>query len=89
MIAEELEDRRLRWLARRIVFAERPELLAADHRQEMAREKAARMISDAPEGWLTIGRAVEMASLTEGHTDTARLVEHLLEKEERARELVS
>ena len=58
-IAEQLEDARLVWLARRIIFVERPDLLDPAHHAAMAREKAQRMMSDAPAGWLTIGKAAE------------------------------
>ena len=58
-IAERLEDARLQWLARRIIFVEKPDLLDPEHHAAMAREKAQRMMSDAPAGWLTIGKAAE------------------------------
>ena len=61
-IAERLEDARLVWLARRIIFVERPDLLNPEHHASMAREKAHRILSDVPAGWLTIGKASEAAA---------------------------
>ena len=58
-IAERLEDARLQWLARRIIFVEKPDLLDPEHHAAMARLKAQRMMSEAPAGWLTIGKAGE------------------------------
>jgi exodeoxyribonuclease-1 len=66
-ITEKLQDPRLLWLARRLIFVERPELLAPDHHTSMAREKAVRMVSDEPAGWLTIGKAAEALVLLKGH----------------------
>jgi exodeoxyribonuclease-1 len=66
-IADRLEDARLVWLARRLIFVERPDLLDPDHHDAMAREKAARMISEEPAGWLTIGEA--MNSIPNGSDD--------------------
>ena len=57
-IAERLEDARLQWLARRIIFVERPDL-DPEHHASMARLKAQRMLSETPAGWLTIGKASE------------------------------
>jgi exodeoxyribonuclease-1 len=90
-IAERLEDARLVWLARRIIFVERPDLLHPDHYASIAREAAQRMMSATPAGWLTIGRAAEAAAsmglgsegLWEGfriylegkHTDAARRIQ--------------
>ena len=47
-IADRLEDARLQWLARRIIFVEQPAVLDPEHHAAMAREKAQRMMSDAP-----------------------------------------
>jgi exodeoxyribonuclease-1 len=58
-IAEELEDPRLVWLARRLIWVEQPEMLASEHRDAMAKEKAQRMMSDEPAGWLTIDGALK------------------------------
>jgi exodeoxyribonuclease-1 len=58
-IADELEDPRLVWLARRLIWVERPEMLAPEHRDAMAKEKAERMMSDQPAGWLTIDGALK------------------------------
>jgi exodeoxyribonuclease-1 len=58
-IAEQLEDPRLVWLARRLIFVERPELLGAEHRASMAAEKAARMMAGDGHsgGWTTLAKA--------------------------------
>ena len=65
VIAERLDDPRLVWLARRLVFVERPDLLHPDHHASMAREKTQRMMSETPGGWLTIGEAFEAAANVE------------------------
>jgi len=59
VIADNLEDPRLVWLARRLVFVERPHLLAPEHHSAMAAEKALRMMAGAGEaaGWTTLSRA--------------------------------
>lgn len=58
-IAERLEDPRLVWLARRLIFVEQPHLLAPEHRAAMAAEKAARLTADQTEsgGWTTLSKA--------------------------------
>jgi exodeoxyribonuclease-1 len=58
-IADELQDPRLVWLARRLIWVEQPEMLASEHRDAMAKEKAQRMMSDQPAGWLTIDGALK------------------------------
>lgn len=74
VIAEELEDGRLAWLARRLIFVERPHLLADHHRTAMATEKARRMIAEGDErgGWTTLGRAGnELAAMLVNLDDVA------------------
>lgn len=58
-IADQLDDPRLVWLARRLIFVERPELLAADHHRSMAAELASRLTADPANcgGWTTLDRA--------------------------------
>lgn len=58
-IADELEDRRLAWLARRIIWAERPDLCADHHAQALAQEKARRLLADDEQcaGWNTLEKA--------------------------------
>ena len=66
IIADNLEDPRLTWLARRLVFVERPHLLAPEHHAAMAGEKARRMMADADGsgGWTTLSQAsAELAGL--------------------------
>lgn len=60
VIAEQLEDARAAWLARRLIFVERPDLLADHHRSAMATEKARRMIAegDGCGGWNTLSKCV-------------------------------
>ena len=55
-IAEELEDARLSWLARRIVWVERPDLCPEHHAGEFARLKAQRLLASKEEcgGWNTL-----------------------------------
>ena len=68
-IAESLEDHRLAWLARRLIYVERPELLALEHRNTMASEKARRMMAEPAEcaGWTTLCRAAaDLAQLLDG-----------------------
>jgi hypothetical protein len=43
----------------RLIWVERPEMLAPEHRDAMAKEKAERMMSDQPAGWLTIDGALK------------------------------
>ena len=69
VIADDLEDPRLVWLARRIVFVERPHLLAPEHHAAMAAEKAGRMTADVADsaGWTTLTRAVgDLAAMLPG-----------------------
>lgn len=58
-IAESLEDPRLAWLARRLIFVEQPHLLAPEHHAAMAAQKAARLMADqtASGGWTTLSKA--------------------------------
>jgi exodeoxyribonuclease-1 len=60
-IAEELEDARLRWLARRIIWVERPDLCSEHHAGEFARLKAKRLLASKDEcgGWNTLTRAAD------------------------------
>ena len=55
-IADDLEDPRLVWLARRLIFVERPHLLAPELHVGMATEKARRMMADSG-GWTTLAKA--------------------------------
>jgi exodeoxyribonuclease-1 len=59
-IADKFHDSRATWLARRLIFAERPHLLAQHHRAAMASEKAARMTAEDDEcgGWMTLAKVV-------------------------------
>jgi exodeoxyribonuclease-1 len=61
VLCDNLEDPRLVWLARRLVFVERPHLLAPGHHASMAAEKAGRMMADAADsgGWTTLARAAD------------------------------
>jgi exodeoxyribonuclease-1 len=68
VIAGSLEDRRLKRLARRLVFFERPDLLAEDERISMSEELARRRMgqSAVPGPWLTVPKALEdLDSLSE------------------------
>lgn len=60
-IAEELEDGRLSWLARRIIWVERPDLCSEDHAGEFTRLKAGRLLASKEEcgGWNTLARAAD------------------------------
>src|SRR6202007_3307387 len=73
-LADDLEDPRLVWLARRLIFVERPHLLAPEHHASMAAEKAGRLMAadcDA-RGWTTLAKAVSEAEglLQEGASGT-------------------
>ena len=72
-IANDFEDPRLVWLARRLIFVERPYLLAPEHCAAMAAEKARRMLAGPTEcgGWTTLERAAEdlKAMLTTSNVD--------------------
>ena len=59
-IAEELEDARLGWLARRIVWVERPDL-CPQHHGEFTRLKARRLLASKEEcgGWNTFAKAAD------------------------------
>lgn len=59
-IASALEDQRLRRLARRIIYFERPELLSENARTAMAEEIGRRRLglSEPPGNWLTIPKAM-------------------------------
>ena len=61
LIADDLDDPRLVWLARRLIYVERPHLLAPEHHAAMAAEKAGRMMADAADsrGWTTLARAAD------------------------------
>lgn len=58
-IADGLRDPRLVWLARRLIFVERPDLLAPDHRAAIATEQARRLLAGATDsgGWTTLEMA--------------------------------
>lgn len=58
-IADDLQDARLSWLARRLIFVERPGLLAPAHHASMAAEKSGRLLAGAAEsgGWTTLEKA--------------------------------
>jgi exodeoxyribonuclease-1 len=91
-IANQLEDKRLAWLARRLIFVERPDLLAEDHRTMMATELAQRMIADADDcgGWTTLDRAMTdlmamLVDMDEGSAEPLRKLGTFLEgKRQRA-----
>lgn len=68
-IADQLDDPRLVWLARRLIFVERPDLLAADHHGSMAAELARRLTADPANrgGWTTLDRAAsDLATMLPG-----------------------
>ena len=68
-IADELQDRRLAWLARRIIWVERPDLCPDPHAKGLAEEKARRLLADDNEcaGWNTISKATsELAKVLDG-----------------------
>lgn len=74
IIAETFEDGRATWLARRLIWAERPDLLAEHHRAAMASEKAGRMIASDAEcgGWTTLDKAqAELEAMIVDMTDDA------------------
>jgi exodeoxyribonuclease-1 len=58
-IAEELADERLAWLARRLIWIERPDLCPPDHAAGFAQEKARRLLAaeDECDGWNTLQKA--------------------------------
>ena len=58
-IADELEDRRLAWLARRIIWVEKPDLCPEPHAKALAEEKARRHLAEGADcgGWNTIAKA--------------------------------
>lgn len=58
-IADKLEDDRLAWLARRIVFVEQPDHLSPDRHAAMAGEIASRLMAGAFDcgGWTTLPKA--------------------------------
>ena len=64
VIADGLEDERLAWLARRLVFVERPAHLVPEHHAAMAGEIARRLMADAFDcgGWTTTTRATNELS---------------------------
>ncbi len=69
MIADDLEDPRLVWLARRLIFVERPEFLAPEHHASMVAETAGRMMANKAEsgGWTTLTRAAgDLAAMLPG-----------------------
>jgi exodeoxyribonuclease-1 len=59
VIADALEDQRLAWLARRIIWVERPDLSPEYHANSLLTEKAARMMAadDDCGGWNTLSKA--------------------------------
>ncbi len=57
-IADDFDDLRLVWLARRLIFVERPHLLAVAHHAAMVTEKARRMVAGATGGWTTLDKAM-------------------------------
>jgi exodeoxyribonuclease-1 len=60
-IADELVDHRLAWLARRLIWAERPDLCPPEHAAAFAQEKARRLLAaeDDCDGWNTLAKAAE------------------------------
>ena len=75
VIADDLDDPRLVWLARRIVFVEKPHVLAPEHHAAMAAEKAGRMMAAPADsgGWTTLSRAASdlVGVLADMDADTA------------------
>jgi exodeoxyribonuclease-1 len=67
VIAERFQDPRLVWLARRLIFVERPHLLAREHHASLAAEKAGRILATSSGGWTTLEKATEeLADITPG-----------------------
>lgn len=58
-IADGLEDPRLVWLARRLIFVEQPHQLAPEHQFAMVGEVARRLMAEAADsgGWTTLPKA--------------------------------
>jgi exodeoxyribonuclease-1 len=68
-IADELEDRRLAWLARRIIWVERPDLCPEPQATALAEEKARRLLAAEGEsgGWNTLEKAsAELTNILDG-----------------------
>lgn len=61
VIADGLEDERLAWLARRLIFVEQPQHLAPERYAAIAEEIAGRLVADAFDcgGWTTLTVALE------------------------------
>lgn len=59
VIADGLEDERLAWLARRLIFAEQPHYLAPDHHAAIVNEVAQRLMAAPADcgGWTTLPKA--------------------------------
>ena len=59
VIVDRLEDPRLVWLARRLIFVEQPHYLAPEHHVAMIGEVARRLMADAADsgGWTTLPKA--------------------------------
>lgn len=60
-IAEELQDQRLAWLARRLIWVERPDLCAPERAATLAQEKARRLLAagDECDGWNTLAKTAD------------------------------
>jgi exodeoxyribonuclease-1 len=68
-VADELEDHRLAWLARRIIWVERPDLCADHHASGLAHEKARRLLADDADcaGWNSLTKAsAELRNILDG-----------------------
>ena len=73
-IAAQLDDPRLIWLARRLIFVERPDLLPSEHHDLMAAQLAGRLVADPATcgGWTTLHRAAsDLAAILSGLDEVA------------------
>jgi hypothetical protein len=69
-----LDDPRLIWLARRLIFVERPDLLPVEHHELMAAQLAGRLVADPANcgGWTTVHRAAsDLATILSGLDEMA------------------
>lgn len=80
-VAARFQDRRLRILARRLIFFERPELLSEAERQRLADAVARRILDDVEDGrpWLTVPKAIEQADALLAAEEIAEVGRQLLE----------
>lgn len=75
-IADQIEDARLSWLARRLIWVERPDLCSEGNAGALSREKAMRLLAGDADcgGWNTISKTLSELEQVIGEASAAQVV---------------